>query len=259
MNQPLDIIPIWLFFLGTLALALLSLEFGYKIGRWRHASGLEEKDAPVGGIVAANLGLLAFMLAFTFSFAASRFDARRQVVLEEANAIGTSYLRARLLPEPQQSEAARLLREYVDVRVRGVQERKIAEAALRSEAIQEQLWTQAIAAAEKRPTPITGLFVQSLNEVIDIHAKRMLVGARSRIPMSIWVGLSALAVIGMLSVGYQVGLSATRRSPATLLLALAFAGVLLLIVDLDRPVEGFLRVSQQAMTDLQHSMTTHPR
>jgi hypothetical protein len=106
---------------------------------------------------------------------------------------------------------------------------------------------------------MTGLFIQSLNEVIYLHAKRLLVGVRSRIPMSIWVGLFALALIGMASMGYQAGLSGTRRSPAMFFLALAFAGVLFLIVDLDRAQEGLLRVSQQAMTDLQRTMQTTPQ
>ena len=195
----------------------------------------------MGAMVGSVLGLLAFMLAFTFSMAASRFDARRQVVLEEANAIGTAYLRARLLPEPQRAEVAKLLREYVDVRVRGVQEGKVAEAVARSEEMHEQLWSRATAAAEKNPGSImTGLFIQSLNEVIDLHAKQVLIGVRSRIPISIWGGLFALAIGGMVSMGYQAGLSATRRSPAMLLLVLAFAGVLFLIGDLDRPYEGLL-------------------
>ena len=195
------------------------------------------------------------MLAFTFSMAASRFEARRQVVLEEANAIGTTYLRARLLPEPQRGEVAKLLREYVDVRIRGIREGEIADAVARSEKLHEQLWSQATAAAEKNPGSImTGLFIQSLNDVIDLHAKRVMVGTRSRIPITIWGGLFALTVGGMASMGYQAGLSATRRSPAMLLLVLAFAGVLLLIADLDRGQEGFLRVSQAAMTDLQRTM-----
>jgi hypothetical protein len=112
---PLDIIPLWGFLLAACALGWLALEGGYRIGKWRHAHASEEKDAPVGAMVGAILGLLAFMLAFTFSLAASRFEARRQVILEEANAIGTTYLRARLLPEPQRSEVAKLLREYTDV------------------------------------------------------------------------------------------------------------------------------------------------
>lgn len=140
-------------------------------------------------MVGSILGLLAFLLAFTFGLAAARFEARRQTVLEEANAIGTTYLRARLLPDPERTESAKLLREYVDVRLPDSRQKNtsqaITQAITRSEELQEQLWSQAIAAAEKKPTVVTGLFVQSLNEVIDLHAKRTLVGGRSRIPISI--------------------------------------------------------------------------
>jgi hypothetical protein len=101
--------PLWVFFVGAAVSALLALEIGYRLGRWRHRRAVDEKPNPVGAMVASILGLLAFMLAFTFSLAASRFDARRQIVIEEANAIGTTYLRARLLPEPERSEIARLL------------------------------------------------------------------------------------------------------------------------------------------------------
>jgi Protein of unknown function (DUF4239) len=257
-GEPLDIVPIWALFLAACLLGWLALEAGYRLGKWRHVHTAEEKETPVGAMVGAILGLLAFMLAFTFGLAASRFEARRQTVLDEANAIGTTYLRARLLPEPERTEAARLLRAYVDARLPDLQQGDvlpiIAEAIKRSEALQEQLWSQAVAAAEKKPTPITGLFIQALNEVIDLHAKRVFVGARSRIPVSIWVALAGLALLGMAAVGYQAGLSATRRSPAMLALVLGFAAVLFLIADLDRPFDGFLRVSQQPMIDLQKSM-----
>jgi hypothetical protein len=240
--------------------ALIALEAGYRLGRWRHKRASDEKDAPVGAMVGSLLGLLAFMLAFTFGLAASRFDARRQVVLDEANAIGTTNLRSRLLPEPYRTEIARLLREYVDVRVSAARDGRVAEGRARSEELQERLWSQATAAAAKNPgSIITGLFIQSLNEVIDLHAKRLLVGVRSRIPISIWITLFGLAIFGMVSTGYQAGLSATRRSPAMVLLALAFAGVLFLIVDLDRPHEGLLQVSQQPMLELQETMNQPPR
>jgi hypothetical protein len=253
--QPLDAIPLWGFFVLAIAVALLALEIGYRLGRWRHTRAADEKDAPVGAMVASLLGLLAFMLAFTFGLAASRFDARRQVVLEEANAIGTTNLRARLLSEPERSAITRLLREYVDVRVRAVEEGKIAEGIARSEQLHDELWSRATSAAAKSPGSImTGLFIQSLNELIDLHAKRLLTGPRSRIPITIWITLFTLLLLGLASTGYQAGLAATRRSPAMVLLALAFAAVLLLIVDLDRPHEGLLRVSQQAMLDLQQSM-----
>ncbi len=256
-QELLESIALWGFALTAGALAIVALEAGYRLGNWRHRHTAEEKDVPVGAMVGSILGLLAFMLAFTFSTAAARFETRRQAVLEEANAIGTTYLRARFLPEPQRSEAARLLREYVDVRVHGIQKDKdkVAQAIVRSEKLHEQLWSVATAAAEQDSGSIlTGLYAQSLNEVIDLHAKRVLVGTRSRIPLGIWCGLFSLAVIGMAAMGYQAGLSATRRSPAMLLLVLAFAGVLYLIADLDRGLEGFLTVSQEAMVDLQRTM-----
>jgi len=251
----LDIFPLWCVFALAVGFSLFGLELGYRFGKRRHTLTEDEKIAPIGAMVGAILGLLAFMLAFTFSLAASRYDSRRMTILDESNAIGTAYLRARLLPDPERTEVARLLREYVDVRVRSVDEGTVAEGIAQSEKLQDQLWAQATAAAHKNPTSImSGLFIQSLNEVIDLHAKRVMIGTRSRVPLSIWLGLFALGLIGMASMGYQAGLTATRRSPAMLLLATAFAGVLFLIVDLDRVQEGFLRIGQQSMLDLQKSM-----
>jgi hypothetical protein len=253
--QPLDTLPLWGLLLAATLLLALAIEIGYRIGRWRHAQSPDEKEQPVGGMVASILGLLALVLAFTFSLAASRFDARRQTVLAEANAIGTTYLRSRLLPEPQRSEIARLLREYVDVRIRGIEGGNLDEAVARSEELHELLWMQTIGVAEKDSASImAGVFVQSLNEVIDLHAERVQVGIRSRIPLVIWGGLFGLAMLSMASVGYQSGLSGTSRSPAMPGLVLAIAIVLSITVDLDRPREGLLQVSQQAMVDVQKSM-----
>lgn len=254
----LDWIPLWAFFLGVAALSGFAVEGGYRIGAWRHARAAEEKESPVGAMVGAILGLLAFLLAFTFSMAASRFDEKRMTVLEEANAIGTTYLRTRLLPEPHRATTAKLLRDYVDARLPDLQRRDISQTidhvVKRSEELHEQLWDEAVAAAEKKPTPITAAFVQALNEMIDLHAKRVLIGTRNRIPSSIWVLLLGLSIIGMAAMGYQCGLSGTRRSPTMVGMVLAFAGVLFLIADLDRGQEGLLSVSQQSMIDLQKSM-----
>jgi hypothetical protein len=253
-TEPLDRVPLWVLFVVVATVSWAAVEGGYRLGRWRHARSDEEKDAPVGAIVAAILGLLAFLLAFTFGLAATRFDERRQAVLEEANAIGTAYLRTRLLPEPQRGESARLLREYVDVRLRGTEPGRLAEAVARSGELHALLWAEAVTAAERQPGPITGLYIQSLNETIDLHARRVQVGLRNRVPVSIWAGLLSIALLAMASVGYHSGLSATRRSPAMVGLVLAFAGVLFLIADLDRGHEGLLTVSQQAMIDVRQSM-----
>lgn len=254
-RHPLDVVSLWLLFAAVCGLTGVALEGGYRLGRWRRARTTEEKEGPVGTMVGSVLALLAFMLAFTFGMAASRFEARRQAVLDEANAIGTTYLRTRLLPEPQRGESARLLREYVDVRLRGVLDGNLEEAVARSEQIHDLLWAHATQVAEAKPTPITATYIQSLNEMIDVHAARLQAGPRSRIPVTIWVGLFAIAVFGMGSVGYQSGLSGTQRSPEMLALVLAFASVMYLIADLDRPQEGLLVVGQQALFDVQRGMT----
>src|SRR5215470_13338872 len=98
-NGPLDALPLWALFISILVVVLLSVECGYRLGKYRRGRHEEEKEAPLGTMVAATLGLLAFILAFTFGLAAARFDARRQVLLDEVNAIGTTYLRAGMLPE----------------------------------------------------------------------------------------------------------------------------------------------------------------
>jgi hypothetical protein len=253
---PLDALPLSGLFLVILLIVLLSVECGYRLGKYRRSRSEEEKEAPVGTMVGATLGLLAFILAFTFGLAAARFDTRRQVLLDEANAIGTTYLRAGILPE-RREEIRGLLREYVDTRLAAVQSGNIAEGIRRSEDIQQEVWAQAVAVGEKNPNSIiVGLFVQSLNEVIDLHAKRVQAGLRSRIPGAIWIGLFAVAVLSLAAMGYQAGLVGTRRSLAIFAVAFTFSVVIELIADLDRPQEGVLRVSQHALLDLQRSMSS---
>ena len=253
--EPLDLIPLWCFFLMTVLVGMLSVEVGYRIGKSGHAHSPDEKDAPAAAMVASILGLLAFILAFTFSMAAARFDTRRQAVLQEANAIGTTWLRARLLPEPQRSEVTELLRRYTELRVQKINADTVKEMIAESEKLHEQLWSRAVAAAEKDSRSImTGLFLESLNETIDLHSTRVFAGLLSRVPFTIWLALFSLNVLGMASVGYQAGLSATRRSPEMLILTVAFASVLYLNVDLDRAHEGLLHVSQQPMINLYDTM-----
>jgi hypothetical protein len=253
-HQALDALPLWGLFLAILLLVLLSVEGGYRLGQYRRSRSEEEKEAPVGAMVGATLGLLAFILAFTFGLAAARFDTRRQVLLDEANAIGTTYLRAGMLPDRREDIRA-LLRDYVDTRLEAVRSGHVTEGLRRSENLQDQLWAQAVAVGEHNPTSIVvGLFIQSLNEVIDLHAKRVTAGLRNRIPGAIWVALFAVTVLSLGAMGYHAGLSRTSRSIAELAVAFTFSVVIGLIADLDRPQEGALTVSQQALIDLQQSM-----
>jgi hypothetical protein len=258
-SAPLDAFPLWLLFLATIAIICVAVEAGYRLGNFRREHA-PEKDAPVGAMVAAMLGLLAFLLAFSFGLAASRFEERRHTVLDDANAIGTTYLRAALLPEPQRTEIRRLLRQYVDVRVEGVQQGTADQALSKSVELQGQLWSQTTAvAAQDSRSIVTGIFIQSLNQMIDLHSRRVMVGLQSRIPAVIWAVLYFVAILTMATMGYQEGLVGTRRSLASLAVVITFSVVMFLIVDLDRPMEGLLRVSQQTMLDLQRSMAaTNP-
>jgi hypothetical protein len=143
----------------------------------------------------------------------------------------------------------------VAVRLEGVQSGKLAEGIRRSEDIQQKVWTEAETVGLKNPNSIVvGLFVQSLNEMIDLHAKRLQAGVRSRIPAAIWLGLFAVAPLSLATMGYHAGLSGNRKSLAILAVAVTFSVVIELIADLDRPLEGVLRVSQQALLDVQRSM-----
>jgi hypothetical protein len=252
---PLDFLPLWGVFLVTVALILLAIEGGFRLGTYRRRRSEGEDKPPVGEMVAATLALLAFILAFTFGLAGSWFDVRRRLVLDEANAIGTTYLRAGMLPEPHRSDVRNLLREYVNVRLEAAQPGKLGASVRRSEELHNRLWAHATAVAEKQPNSVVvGLFIWSLNEVIDLHAERLALGPRTRLPGSIWLTLYFVAVLGMSVIGYHAGLAGSCRSPAILALVLAFSAVLTLIADIDRPQEGLLRVSPQPLLDLQENL-----
>jgi hypothetical protein len=113
-------------------------------------------------------------------------------------------------------------------------------------------------AADQPKSPMVGLFIQALNEVIDLHAIRLQAAVRSRVPVTIWMALLVVATTGLGSMGYQAGLSGSTRSIAVVAVALAFSIVVWLIADLDRAREGMLRISQQAMIDLQRSIAAPP-
>jgi len=235
INRVLDIFPLWALLPITIAILALSIEVGFRVAGYRQKHSRDEPPASVGPVVAPILGLLAFMLAFTFGMAGSRFEARRQVVLTEANAIGTTYLRAGLLPEPMRTEVQGLLRQYVDTRLEGTNQEKLTSALARSDELLKLLWLQGVAASEKERTPMTSLFLTSLNQVIEVSATRTMAAIRSRIPGTIWIALYTVAMIAMGTVGYSSRLTSPKRSLVLSALVLVFSVVLVLIADLDRP------------------------
>ncbi len=202
------------------------------------------------------MGLLAFMLAFTFNGAAGRHDARKGLVIDEANAVDKTWLRAGFLAEPYRTDIRGLLKDYVEVRVKAVAGQVgLEEAARESEDLHGKMWKLAEEVGKKDPASITGgLFIQALNEVIDLHLKRLTVSVRNRVPAPIWATLFLLMIFAMVMMGTQIGLSGVRHFGMELALAVSFSVVLFVIADLDRPQEGLIDISQQAMEELQTTL-----
>ncbi len=250
----LQSLPIAVTYAGVFLLILVACEIGYQFGKRVQTHTVEEVPASLGPMVGGLLGMLAFVLAMTFSIAVSQNDLRKATVLDEANAIGTAYLRADLLDAQYRTEVKRLLREYVDVRLKAVTTGDVQAGIRRSVEIHTLLWGQVSRAALDAPSTNTALMVQATNDVIDMHEKRVTAGLRNRIPATIWMTLFAIAVLTMITLGVQTGLARKRALVAVVPLALAFAALIVLVVDLDRPQTGLIKVGQQAMVDLQNGM-----
>jgi hypothetical protein len=258
----LDQIPVWLLCAGMLAAVAVSVQIGMLVGRRHRAGRAEGKpggEEGIGAVVGALLGLLAFMLAFTFGMAADRRVDRRRLLVEEVNSIGTTYLRAGLIPEPYRSEARRILRRYVDLRLEAAEEpEKLPSMISDSQELHRQLWQQAEALADVdlKNADITSLFVDSVNETIDLQTTRLAVGSY-RIPVVIWSVFGVLTVLSSLTVGYNFGLqSGSKNALMTAMLALSFSTVTFLIFDLDHGNEGWLKVNQQPMYDLRQQLAS---
>jgi len=236
-------------FLVGLAVVLGASE----IGRWLGGRTEDRGSSNVSTLESAVFGLLALMLGFTFAMALSRFEARRDAVLNEANAIGTTALRARLLPEPERKEVLQLLKQYVKIRLeitqRPVSRTELMTAISQSNALQESLWQQAATLAAKNNGMVpTGLFIQTLNDMIDNQGKR-LAALRNRVPNIVLLALFGIAIVGSGFAGYANGLDLRRTQVPVFIMAVLVSGVIFLILDLDRPGGGFIAVSQQPMID----------
>lgn len=255
-GQPLDAIPMWLLYILTVLAMLATMEVGYRLTRARQRKFPDKTDAGVGTMVGASLALLAFLLAFVVGFGATIFNERRQLVVDEANAIGTTYLRAGYLEEPYKTDSRDLLREYTDLRLTALDPAQRAAALTRSGQIHDELWTRAETIAREDPWATTALYIVSLNEVIDLHAERVAVGLGIRVPPTVLLGLYIVALFTMFLVGVQSGYGEKRNYLALIVLVLILSVVFLLIVDLDRAQDGLLRVPQQPMIDLQRQLNS---
>jgi len=251
----LDPLLVCLVLMGVL---LVAEELGFRLkGKMRPGTDSIE-IADIALILGAVMTLLALLLGFTYAMSQARFETRRELVVEEANAIGTTYLRAKALPEPRSSQIQELLRQYLALRVEITIKiddtpEKIREIDNRSKQLHSLIWSHASALARESPNAITSIFLQALNEMIDLHSKR-LAAFRNRVPFSIYLVLLIVSIITLWLVGYYFG-RRQRGRILTTVVVLLLASVMWLIMDLDQPMRGSIKTSQQSLIELHQDLS----
>ena len=243
---------------------LLFNEVGFRIGRYVQGRTDEEIKALTGAIQASILGLLALLLGFTFSMSMQRYDNRSLALIAEANSIGTATLRVQLLPAQYRSKVANVLREYLELRIaignvdltrsdeRLEYSRQIAK-------LQSDLWSLAIDAVRDDPRPATtGSFIASLNEMIDSQGKRNAL-LQMHVPEVVLLLLFFVFVASGGMLGYSSGLGSRRVIFPTIMVSFVIAMIVFIIIDLDRPKRGLIRVDQGSMLELRQVDSIYSR
>ena len=251
-----DRFPVFVLIPVLTVLVALPCGAGYIVARRRRKAGAKQ-DESLPTIVGATLGLLAFMLAFAFNGAYDRYETRRQLTITDANAIELTYRQAGMLPIEAGAKIQNLLKEYLDTRLQAATPNRKAslDAIKRSDEILNQIGEQANHAVVVVPTsPLTRLLIDSISEMTRSHTLRVTAALRTRTPSTIWFTLFLMIMYSMSAMGYQYGLSSEGRRLPMLLAIVAFATVIALIADLDRPQEGLVRVNQGALEDLRHRL-----
>jgi len=260
-----DLVPIWALLIGTIAAMVGFIEFGFRLGRNAQRTAKKAQTSQVRAIMGAGLGLLAFMLAFTFSTAQSHFETRVQSLAEEARIARNAYMQADLLAQPRKSEAKDLLRQYIKLRSDDsvFKDRDLASGITElirvSEQTLGQLWALAVNSDlylddHQKQTEDNGMFKGSVLALTDIHFTRVHSAVMNRIPFTIWMTLYLMAALSMIIMGYQAGLTDRRSPVATITLAVAFSSVIILITDLDRPIMSFFEINRDLLVNLSEYM-----
>ena len=228
------------------------IELGYRLGRRTQKLLVEPTKSQINAIQASMLALLALILGFTFSLSLQRFNDRATAIVDESNAIGTTYLRIDLLPESIRAEAQSLTREYIDFRLKaGAVSLNKAEARssviAKSDARLGELWDLTANAAREDGGPVTsGLFIASLNETIDAFGSRDAIVKR-HVPELVLLLLFTTFILTGVVIGYANGAEDHRPSIAAYVLAFLIALLVFIIIDLDRPRRGLIQVPQDSM------------
>jgi len=259
MNQGvLDPVPVWGVFVLFTVLTFVCFEVGFRLGVWWQAREPGEQEGPTDMLVGSLLGLMAFVLAISLGLATDRHDARRRLVVEEATAIATAYQRADYLPPAEAARLQALLRAYVPLRI--VTDPAAVPANIaRSSELARQMWTIVVAAAQAGDnSDLIASLGEALNDLVAVSEQRVVAGVYARVPPTIMYLLLAGSALSLAMVGYSAGLKGRRSVLSATVLILTLGVVTILVVDLDRPQEGLLTVSQQALVDAQRFIAAPP-
>lgn len=247
--------------IGLFAVMLALMEVGWQVGVRRKSQDAEGAHAGLGPIDGAVFGLMGLLVAFTFSGAAARFDARRHLIGEEANAIGTAYLRVDLLPVAAQPELRDDFRNYVDARLGYYRNLRQDDAAAKAEldrsvALQRKIWSESVAGCEKvNFSATTSLVLSSLNDMIDITTTRA-VALETHPPTVVFWALGVLVLAGALLVGYGMAEARNRSWLHEIIYSAILAVAVYVILDLEYPRVGWVRIdaADHVLMDLRTSM-----
>jgi len=239
----------------TVLVVMASIHGGHWLYGYMKKSSSSALIEPSASAIGAMMGLLAFMLAFAFSMGVNRLNVRIQLLLDEMNAIGTLHLRADFLPDNESRVMKSLLVEYAKLRVDVSKDPKSLRLALaRSSEINDELWSLVTAYDNSQPNHISTLsLIEATNRVIDIYGSRVFAG-QQHIPVIIWAVLVAMTILAMIAIGYQMGVSGKMSNLLSIIMALTFSAVLILIADLDRFDQGFFMLPQQPMINFYESI-----
>ncbi|MBX0334238.1 hypothetical protein K3G39_13425 [Pontibacter sp. HSC-14F20] len=236
-------------------LILVAQEIGYRIGHRYQRKTDKDVKTQTNTIQAGTLGLLALILGFTFNMGLHRYDSRSEAVINEANAIGTALVRTHLLPTPYDSLSQALLQQYIDLRlaVSNTDYAMVTEQealAKETKDLQRNIWEHAVKAARIDPrTVTTGFFINSLNNMIESHGIRNALLA-AHIPEVILFLLFIVFIMSGALIGYGSGLGNQRAILPSALMSFLICLVVFIIIDLDRPKRGIIKIDQRSMEQL---------
>ena len=234
----------WLVALSLFVFMALAIELGYRTGIKFRIGDDQDRKEQINAIAEGLFVLLSLLVSFTLAMAVSRYDHRRELIVREADAIGTTYLRAATLGQPYQGNVEQLLRNYVDARIgffaAGSDAAQVEQAEKHSNRIQQELWGNLLAVSQSDRTAMAVASMNSLNEVIDLDSERV-AASQNRIPPTVWMLIIFVALMAM----FTRALTLKRRLWLTLALGpITVAIAAGLIADLDNSGSGFIRVDQ---------------